>query len=77
MERVIEFMIKREKISIDTNSNHEKFDFSVNKFDSIRGVLLWYFFDTVITEFRVFELILGLFKIINGFQRFSSVFYAF
>ena len=35
------------------------------------------FFDTVITEFRVFELILGLFKIINGFQRFSSVFYAF
>jgi hypothetical protein len=36
-------MIKREKISVDTNSNHEKFDLSVNKFDSIRGVLLWYF----------------------------------
>jgi hypothetical protein len=43
MERVIEFMIKREKISVDTNSNHEKFNLSVNKFDSIRGVLLWYF----------------------------------
>jgi hypothetical protein len=35
------------------------------------------FFDTVINEFRVFKLILGLFKIVNGFQRFSSVFYAF
>jgi hypothetical protein len=40
MERVIEFMIKREKISVDTNSNHEKFDLSVNKFDSIKEVLL-------------------------------------
>jgi len=45
-------MMKRERISVDINSNHEKFNPSVNRFDSIRGVLfkvIWGFW----TNFRV------------------------
>jgi len=46
--RVVRFLLKREKISIDIDFDHEKFDLRSNRYYSIKGVPLRVLFSILI-----------------------------